>query len=109
MLAKLTDGTHPFGSAVTRRSRPRGKLVPDLLAAEAGTVQAVNLDSPGVPGRDTLSTGRGPTRNRITVVGPLLDADGEEHLNVVFGAPASSTPGGGAWTRSGCCAAPARG
>jgi hypothetical protein len=62
-------------------------LVPDLLAAEAGAVQAVNLDSPGVPGTDTPAAGRGPTRNRITVVGPLLDTDGDEHLDVVFGAP----------------------
>jgi hypothetical protein len=62
-------------------------LVPDLLAADAETVQAVNLDSPGVPGSDTPATGRGPTRNRITVVGPLLDTDGDKHVDVVFGAP----------------------
>ncbi|MGA4846844.1 FG-GAP and VCBS repeat-containing protein [Streptomyces sp. G5(2025)] len=62
-------------------------LVPDLLAAEAEAVQAIALDSPGVPGSDTPSAGRGPTRNRITVVGPLLDTDGDEHLDVVVGAP----------------------
>ncbi|WP_286256413.1 FG-GAP repeat domain-containing protein [Streptomyces graminofaciens] len=62
-------------------------LVPDLLAADAEAVQAVNLDSPGVPGSDTPATGRGPTRNRITVVGPLLDTDGDKHVDVVFGAP----------------------
>lgn len=62
-------------------------LVPDLLAAEAGGVQAVTLGTPGVPGSDTPPAGRGPTRNRITVVGPLLDTDGDKHLDVVFGAP----------------------
>ncbi|MET9543855.1 FG-GAP and VCBS repeat-containing protein [Streptomyces sp. NPDC006627] len=62
-------------------------LVPDLLAAETGAVRATSLDSPGVPGSDTPAPGRGPTRNRITVVGPLLDTDGDEHLDVVVGAP----------------------
>jgi hypothetical protein len=62
-------------------------LVPDLLAATAGDIQAVNLDSPGLPGSDTPAAGRGPTRNRITVVGPLLDTDGDTHLDVVVGAP----------------------
>lgn len=62
-------------------------LVPDLLAAKAEAVQAVNLESPGVPGSDTPAAGRGPTRNRIAVVGPLLDTDGDKHLDVVFGAP----------------------
>ncbi|MEU5583221.1 FG-GAP and VCBS repeat-containing protein [Streptomyces huasconensis] len=62
-------------------------LVPDLLAAEAGAVRAVTLDSPGLSGSDTPAAGRGPTRNRITVVGPLLDTDGDGHLDVVIGAP----------------------
>ncbi|MFD9460315.1 FG-GAP and VCBS repeat-containing protein [Streptomyces sp. NPDC060027] len=62
-------------------------LVPDPLAAEAGAVQAVTLATPGVPGSDTPSAGRGPTRNRVTVVGPLLDTDGDKHLDVVFAAP----------------------
>ncbi|MFF9151583.1 FG-GAP repeat domain-containing protein [Streptomyces sp. NPDC014846] len=67
-------------------------LVPDLLAAKAEAVQAVNLDSPGVPGSDTPAAGRGPTRNRITVVGPLLDTDGDKHLDVVVGAPGFLNP-----------------
>ncbi|WP_216589432.1 FG-GAP repeat domain-containing protein [Streptomyces brasiliscabiei] len=62
-------------------------LVPDLRAATAGTVRAVTLDSPGLPGSDTPAAGRGPSRNGITVVGPLLDTDGDEHLDVVVGAP----------------------
>lgn len=41
----------------------------------------------GLPGSDTPAPGRGPTRNRITVVGPLLDTDGDKHLDVVVGAP----------------------
>ncbi|MFF7262823.1 FG-GAP repeat domain-containing protein [Streptomyces sp. NPDC008159] len=62
-------------------------LVPDLRAATADAVRAVTLDTPGVPGSDTPAEGRGPTRNRVTVVGPLLDTDGDHHLDVVVGAP----------------------
>jgi hypothetical protein len=83
------DGRADLVTSATGANNNNGVvwLVPDLLAAKAETVQAVNLDSPGVPGSDTPSTGRGPTRNRITVVGPLLDTDGDKHLDVVFGAP----------------------
>ncbi|WP_055716300.1 FG-GAP repeat domain-containing protein [Streptomyces torulosus] len=62
-------------------------LVPDLRAATADAVRAVTLETPRVPGSDTPAEGRGPTRNRITVVGPLLDTDGDRHLDVVVGAP----------------------
>ncbi|WP_428955660.1 FG-GAP and VCBS repeat-containing protein [Streptomyces sp. cg35] len=61
-------------------------LIPDLLGARAADIRAVTLDSPGVPGSNTPSPGRGPTRNRITVEGPLLDTDGDRHLDVVFSA-----------------------
>ncbi|MEU6847346.1 FG-GAP and VCBS repeat-containing protein [Streptomyces sp. NPDC046716] len=60
-------------------------LIPDVQRADAGDIRAVTLDSPGVPGSNTPSPGRGPTRHRITVVSPLLDTDGDGHLDVVFG------------------------
>ncbi|MGW7070384.1 FG-GAP and VCBS repeat-containing protein [Streptomyces sp. NPDC054855] len=67
-------------------------LIPDLLSAEPEDIRAVNLDSPGLPGSDTPAPGRGPTRNRISVVGPLLDTDGDGHLDVVVGAPGFLDP-----------------
>jgi hypothetical protein len=105
------DGKADLVTSATGANNSNGVvwLVPDLLAATAEDIQAVNLDSPGLPGSDTPAAGRGPTRNRITVVGPLLDTDGDKHLDVVVGAPASWTPGRATWTRSGCCAAPRRG
>ncbi|MEV0320584.1 FG-GAP and VCBS repeat-containing protein [Streptomyces sp. NPDC050658] len=73
-------------------------LIPALLTAKsgakggAGAAQAMTLDTPGIPGSDTPAAGRGPTRNRITVVGPLLDTDGDKHLDVVVGAPGFLNP-----------------
>ncbi|MYT73511.1 MULTISPECIES: hypothetical protein [unclassified Streptomyces] len=67
-------------------------LIPDVLRADAGDIRAVTLDSPGVPGSTTPSPGRGPTRHRITVLGPLLDTDGDGHLDVVIGSPGYLDP-----------------
>ncbi|MER5945397.1 FG-GAP and VCBS repeat-containing protein [Streptomyces sp. NPDC001904] len=60
-------------------------LIPDVLRADTADIRAVTLDTPGVPGSNTPSPGRGPTRHRITVLSPLLDTDGDGHLDVVFG------------------------
>jgi hypothetical protein len=66
-------------------------LVPNLLEGDASTVQAVTLDSPGVPGSDTPAAGRGPTRNRISVI-DLIDTDGDQHLDIVFGSAGFLNP-----------------
>ncbi|MFE5208937.1 FG-GAP repeat domain-containing protein [Streptomyces sp. NPDC056600] len=66
-------------------------LVPNLLEGDASAVQAVTLDSPGVPGSDTPAPGRGPTRNRISVI-DLIDTDGDQHLDVVFGSAGFLNP-----------------
>jgi hypothetical protein len=40
--------------------------------------------APDTPGRGACGCGRGPTRNRISVI-DLIDTDGDQHLDVVFG------------------------
>ncbi|MFI8221254.1 FG-GAP and VCBS repeat-containing protein [Streptomyces sp. NPDC085932] len=82
------DGKADLVTSATGANSSNGViwLIPDLLAADTKAVHALHLDTPGVPGSDTPSAGRGTNRNRITALGPLLDTDGDGHLEVVFGA-----------------------
>ncbi|WP_372344589.1 FG-GAP repeat domain-containing protein [Streptomyces sp. KL116D] len=54
-------------------------LMPDVLGGLAGDMKTVTLDSPGVPDG-------GRSRDPLAVTGPLLDTDGDGHLDVVFAA-----------------------
>ncbi|GAA3360367.1 FG-GAP-like repeat-containing protein [Streptomyces antimycoticus] len=66
-------------------------LLRDAAHPAEGHLQAVDLESPGVPGED----GR-YRRTRLAPVAPLLDVDGDGHLDVV-----ATARWGGYWTLPG--------
>ncbi|GAA2342872.1 hypothetical protein [Streptomyces violaceusniger] len=63
-------------------------LLRDAAHPAEGHLQAVDLESPGVPGKD----GR-YRRTRFAPVAPLLDVGGDGHLDVV-----ATARSGGYWT-----------
>ncbi|MEU7578574.1 VCBS repeat-containing protein [Streptomyces sp. NPDC041068] len=77
-----------FGMPEGNNSHGLVVLLPDIAHAGPGTrLRTVDLESPGVPGANREPNPEDTTyvRHRLSVLGPLLDVDGDGRADVVAG------------------------